>query len=118
MLRKFILAFAILALAAAFAGTIPAHGPACWINLLAPSVVQGTPLTAGEYRVTVNAEKATFVRGKVSVTVDVKVETEERKFDSTALRFVEIAGKPNLTEIRIGGSKTKLLFAVNEAVTQ
>ena len=118
MLRKFILAFAILALAAAFAGTVPAHGPACWINLLAPSVVQGTPLAAGEYRVTVNGEKATFVRGKLSVTVDVKVESEERKFDSTAIRLVEVAGKPNLTEIRIGGSKTRLVFPVNDAVTQ
>ncbi len=118
MLRKFVLAFAILALAAAFAGTVPAHGPACWITLLGPSVVQGTPLAAGDYRVTVNGDKATFARGKLSFTVDVKIEFEGQKFDSTAIRFVDFAGKPNITEIRIGGSKTKLLFQSNEAGTR
>ncbi|HTX39561.1 MAG TPA: hypothetical protein VME43_31295 [Bryobacteraceae bacterium] len=118
MLRKFVLAFAILALAAAFAGTVPAHGPGCWITLLGPSAVQGTPLAAGDYHVTVNGDKATFVRGKLSFTVDVKVESEVKKFDSTAIRFTDIAGKSNITEIRIGGSKTKLLFQLNEGGTR
>lgn len=75
-----------------------------------PSVVKGTPLAPGEYRVTLDNDKATFVSGKVSLTVDVKVENQEKKFDTTAIRFVEQAGKQNITEIRIGGSKTKLLF--------
>jgi hypothetical protein len=110
MLRKFVLAFAIVALAAAFAGTVPAHGPNCWITLIGPSVVKGTPLEAGEYRVTVNSGKATFVRGKLSWTVDVKVENEEKKFDTTSIRFVDLAGQQSITEIRIGGSKAKLLF--------
>lgn len=110
MLRKFLLAFAILALAAAFAGTVPTHGPACHITLAEPAVVQGTPLSPGEYRVTVNIDKATFSIGKQSWTVNVKVSNDERKFDTTAVRFIQEAGKQNITEIRIGGSKTKLLF--------
>jgi hypothetical protein len=67
-------------------------------------------LAASEYKVTVHGDKATFVNGKLSWTVDVKVETEDRKFGSTAVRFVVDAGKQNITEIRIGGTKTKLLF--------
>ncbi|MGO9256356.1 MAG: hypothetical protein ACLQU1_08665 [Bryobacteraceae bacterium] len=110
MLRKFVLAFAILALAAAFAGTVPTHGPGCWITVLQPSVVHGTPLAPGDYRVTVNNDKATFVNGKLSWTVDVKVENEATKFDTTAVRYTDQAGRQNITEIRIGGSKTKLLF--------
>jgi hypothetical protein len=110
MLQKFLLAFAILALAAAFAGNVPIHGPGCWITLLQPSVVQGTPLAPGEYHVTVNNNKAIFVNGKLSFTVDVKISTEEKKFESTAVRYTEEAGKQNITEIRIGGSKTRLLF--------
>jgi hypothetical protein len=110
MLRKFVLAFAILALAAAFAGTVPAHGPVCLITLSQPSVVEGTPLAAGEYRVTVNRDKATFVNGKLSLTVEVKVENEATKFDTTTIGFVEQAGNDIITEIRIGGTKTKLLF--------
>jgi hypothetical protein len=110
MLKKFVLAFAILALAAAFAGTIPAHGPSCWITLFQASVVQGTPLAAGEYHVTVIGNKATFVKDRLSVTVDVKVANEAQKFDSTTIRFVEQAGNQTITEIGIGGSKTRLLF--------
>ncbi len=110
MLRKFILAFAILALAAAFAGTVPAHGPGCRVTLLQPSLVRGTPLAAGEYHVTVNGDKATFMMGKLTWTVDVKIASGDKKFDSTTVRYTEQAGRQNITEIRIGGSKTKLLF--------
>ena len=110
MLRKFVLAFAILALAAAFAGTVTPHGPACWVTLLQASTVKGTPLSAGEYKVTVSGDKATFVNGKLSWTVDVKIENQDKKFDSTSVRYTIEAGKQNITEIRIGGSKTKLLF--------
>ena len=113
MLRKFVLAFALVALAAAFAGTVPAHGPGCRITLMAPSVVEGTPLAAGDYHVTVNGDQATFAAGKLSWTVSVKVANDTTKFDTTAVRFVMEAGKQNITEIRIGGSKTKLLFSAN-----
>ena len=110
MLRKFVVAFAILALAAAFAGNVPARGPSCWVTLIQPSMVQGTPLPAGEYKVTVVGNKATFVNARKSWTVDVKVETAGEKFDETAIRFTHEAGGPNITEIRIGGSKTRLMF--------
>jgi len=111
MLKKFVLAFAILALAAAFAGTIPTHGPACTITITQPSVVKGVDLAPGDYRVTVDINKATFVgSSKHAVTVDVKVENVATKFDSTAVRFTLEAGKQSLSEIRIGGAKTKLVF--------
>lgn len=110
MLRKFVLAFAILALAAAFAGTVPTHGPAYSITIVQPAVVQGSILSAGDYRLTLDGGKATFAKGKTTVTVDVKVETQTSKIDTTALRFVEVAGQQNLKEIRIGGTKIKLFF--------
>jgi hypothetical protein len=78
--------------------------------LLQPSFVQGTPLAAGEYRVTVLGEKATFHNGKQTWTVDVKVINQEEKFDTTAIRFVTRDGQHVMTEISIGGSKTKLVF--------
>jgi len=110
MLRKFVLAFAILALAAAFAGNVPAHGPSCWVTLLQTSLVKGTSLAPGDYHVTVMGNKATFVRNKSSWTVDVRIETTEQKFDTTAVRYTLEAGQQNITEIRMGGSKTRLLF--------
>ena len=110
MLRKFVFAFVILALAAAFAGTVPTHGPSYSITVVQPTVVKGATLAPGDYRVTIDSGKATFAAGKKTVTVDVKVETQETKINTTSLRFEEVAGKQNLREIRIGGTKTKLLF--------
>jgi len=109
MLRKLVFVFAILALAAAFAGTVP-HGPRCWITLFQPAMVEGTPLAAGDYLVTVNGEKAIFAQGKLTWTVAVKIQNDPEKFDTTAIRFDNETGKPKITEIRVGGSKTKLVF--------
>ena len=111
MLRKFVFVFAILALAAAFAGTVPARVPSYSITVVQPAVVHGTTLTPGDYRLTLDNGKATFLQGKQSiVTVDVKVENQSSKIDTTALRFEEHSGQQNLREIRLGGTKLKLIF--------
>lgn len=111
MIKKFVLAFAILALVAAFAGTVPAGGSNYRITLLQPSVVKGIELKPGEYRINVLNEKATFILGKVSVEAPVKVESVEKKFDSTAIRYTaQPDGKSSISEIRVGGTKTRLLF--------
>jgi hypothetical protein len=44
------------------------------------------------------------------VDVPVKVETMEKKFDNTAIRFNTESGKPVIGEIRVGGTKAKLVF--------
>lgn len=110
MLKRFIIAFAILALAAAFAGTVPTHGPAYAVTLVQPTVVGGTVLKPGEYRLTLDGNKATLMLGKQAVSADVKVQTQDRKIDTTTLRFEEVAGKQNLREVRLGGTKITLLF--------
>ena len=43
----------------------------------------------------------------------VKVEEGDTKFDTTAVRYVNSAdGKIRIQEIRIGGTKTKLVFTM------
>lgn len=111
MLRKFVLAFTILALAAAFAGTVPTHGPTYTITVLQATVVKGATLAPGEYRLKLDNGKAIFtLAGKPVATVDVKVENQAGKIETTSLRFDQVAGQQNLKEIRIGGTRTKLLF--------
>jgi hypothetical protein len=106
MLNKFLVAFAILALAAAFAGTVPSvHSYR--ITLAQPTMVNGTELKPGEYKLTVDAAKITLVKGKESVESNVKIETADKKFDDTALRF---SGNV-LAEIRLGGTKTRIVLA-------
>jgi hypothetical protein len=110
MLQKFLVAFAIMAVVVAFAGTVPAPGSSFRINLSQPSVVRGAELKPGEYRVSLGAEKVTFVNGKTAVDASVKIETGTEKFNNTAVRYVTEAGKAVISEIRIGGTATRLVF--------
>jgi hypothetical protein len=110
MVKNLVVLFAILALAAAFAGTVPVPGGNYRITLTQPSVVKGIELKPGDYRLNLSADKITIDNGKQSVESVVKVETVERKFDSTSIRYNTDAGKQTIVEIRLGGTKTKLSF--------
>ena len=103
MLKKFVLAFAILALAVASAATYR-------VTIVQPSVVKGNELKAGDYRLNVQNDKVTIVSGKQSVEIPVKVETVAQTYDSTAVRYADEGGKTTISEIRLGGTKTKLVF--------
>jgi hypothetical protein len=110
MLKRLVLAFLILAVVVGFAGTVPGVGGTYKITLLQPSTLKGTDLKAGEYRLSLLNDKVTLVNGKTSVEVQVNVETAQQKFDGTAIRYTEQGGKAQIAEIRIGGTKTKLIF--------
>jgi len=110
MVKKFVLAFAILALALATAGTVPSAGGSYKITLAQPSVVNGNDLKAGEYRLNLGTEKVTIVNGKQSLEVPVKIENADKKFDVTAIRYTNVNGKMTISEIRLGGTKTRLLL--------
>ena len=107
MLTKFVVAFSVLALLAAFAGTVPA---VAHVTLFRASVVSGTTLEAGEYRVLIGDAKVTFSVGKKSVDVSAKIESSPKKFDNTEVQY---DGGPNqnvVREISLGGTKTRLVF--------
>ena len=103
MLKKFVVAFGILALAVASAETYK-------VTLSQPSTVKGNQLKAGDYRLNVAESKVTIVSGKESVEVPVKVQNGETKFDSNAVRYTGTGDKVSIKEIRLGGTKTTLLF--------
>ena len=110
MISKFLAAFAILALVVASAGTVPAPGSSYKVTLSQPSVIKGSDLKPGEYQVTVGADKATFVAGKTTVETPVKIETGTEKYRSTAVRYTNENGKAVISEIRLGGTATRLIF--------
>lgn len=103
MLKRFVLAFAILGLAVASAESYR-------VTLSQPSTVKGQQLKAGDYRLNVENSKLTIGNGKESVQVPVKVQTGETKFDSTAVRYTGTGDKVSIKEIRIGGTKTTLFL--------
>jgi hypothetical protein len=103
MFKKFVLAFAILGLAVASAESYR-------VTLSQPSTVKGKQLKAGEYRLNVTNSTLTIVNGKDSVEVAVKVQNGATKFDGNAIRYTGTGDKVSITEIRLGGTKTTLVF--------
>jgi hypothetical protein len=111
MVKRLVVVFAILVLAAmAFAGTIPAGKTSFRISIMQPSVVNGTELKPGDYKLNLSDGKITLAQGKVTVEAPATFETVESKFDATAIRYREMGGKQNVAEIRLGGSKTKIVL--------
>jgi hypothetical protein len=98
---KKIVVLAILALGVANAASYS-------LTLIQPSVVKGTQLKPGEYRVKVDNDKITITNGKLSVETVAKVENGDQKFGATAVRYTN---DTVISEIRLGGTKTKLVFS-------
>lgn len=103
MLKKFALSLATFALATASAAS--SHR----LTLFQDSIVNGTTLKAGEYKLEVKDNKA-VITGRKSVEAPVKTETAESKFSSTSVKFRNGDGKYYVTEIRLGGTNTRLIF--------
>ena len=80
------------------------------VTLFQPSTVAGTELKAGEYKLTIDGDKATITKGKEKVEAAVKMETAESKFASTSIRYADQGGKMKIQEIRLGGTTTKVVF--------
>ena len=106
MIRKVLPFFLVAGLAVASARSYT-------VSLFQPSIVGGTELKPGEYKVEVNDQKAVITKGKIRTESDVKVEEGDTKFDTTTVRYVSAAdGKVKIQEIRLGGTKTKLVFSM------
>lgn len=107
MIKKLALGFGVFAMALASAQTF--H-----VTLLQATVLNGTPLKAGDYSVKVDGDKATFHRGKDTAESPVKIEKESQKYPSTIFKYTtEGSGTMHLTEIRLAGTTTKLVFGQN-----
>jgi hypothetical protein len=95
----------LLVVAAAVAGV-----KSYTVNLLSPAMFGSVELKPGEYRVEVNEQTAVIRNGKVPGECAVTVETGESKYDTTTVRYDTTSGKMRIQEIRLGGTKTKLVF--------
>jgi hypothetical protein len=100
-MTKLIFAFATVALVAASAAT------KYNVTLFQPSVVNGTELKPGDYKVEVEGDKAFFKQGKSSFEAPVRVQETGEKNKTNTVRYVQ---GTKVQEIRIGGTRTKLVF--------
>ena len=104
MARHFLLSFAILAISAV------ASAKTYNVTLFQPSIVGGAELQPGEYKLDLTESKVTIRSGKKSAEATVKVESADEKFGATSVRYQNGDGKYRIQEIRLGGTKTRLVF--------
>lgn len=100
------LTFAMITLGASLAYA----GSSYRVNLYRPTVVNGTELKAGEVKVELHDNKASFKQGKNTAEANVKVENGTQKFISTTVGYGSESTANDIQEIRLGGTSTKLLF--------
>src|SRR5947207_2291073 len=103
MIRKLILVFAIAALGTAAAETYK-------VTLFQPAVVKGQELQPGQYKLDLKESTLVIASGKTSVETKVSVEKCDEKFNTTSIRFATSGGKYSIQEIRLGGTRTKLVL--------
>jgi hypothetical protein len=110
-MMKTIFAFATLTLAIATAASNKTN-----VQITVPTEFGGQVLKPGEYTLELkDNNRAVLKSGKNVVEGEARVETEAKKFNTTAVRYS--AGEPNakLDEIRIGGTTTKVVFTKSQA---
>ncbi|MBM3727663.1 MAG: hypothetical protein FJW40_19860 [Acidobacteria bacterium] len=105
MTKKFFLGLATCALAVATAAE--SHT----INLFQPTVIAGKELKPGEYKLQIDGSKITLKSGRTVVSTDAKVESADTKYSSTAVRYQTAGGTNKASEIRVGGSKTRIVLS-------
>jgi hypothetical protein len=103
-MRKLVVCFAALAISVASAADTYR------VKFFQESIVNQTALKPGDYKVTVENGKAVISSGKDRVEAEVKTESSEQKYSSTSVRYKNGDGKYRVSEIRLGGTKTKLVF--------
>jgi major membrane immunogen (membrane-anchored lipoprotein) len=102
-MKKLLFAFAVAALSIANAASYR-------VTLYHESIVNGTTLKPGDYKLEVGDNQAVISKGKQKVEAPVKIETAENKFSSTSVRYQNGDGKYKVIEIRLGGTNQKLVF--------
>jgi hypothetical protein len=111
MFNRAILVILVLAVAVvAMAGTLPSGVNQYRVTLLQTSVLNGTELKAGDYKLAVDAGKLVISGHKQSVQTDVQVESGDAKFPHTVIRYTKDNGRAVISEIHVGGTTTKLIF--------
>jgi len=82
------------------------------ITLSTDSKIGNLEFKAGEYKLVVDAPKVRLTQansGK-AVELEAKVEEADTKHDQTQIHSTRVDGVSQISEIRIGGSKTRIAF--------
>jgi hypothetical protein len=88
------------------------------VNIPSPTWVGTTELKPGDYKVALEGSKATFKMGKEVIEVPAKMEEGINKNSQTALGITNSNGKKTLVDIRLGGSKSKIVIGTGTPASE
>jgi hypothetical protein len=77
--------------------------------------VGATQIKAGDYKVTVDGDKATLKSGKNVVEVPAKLESSDHQFQVSGVVMKQTGDKQQIQEIQIGDSKNRIVFPASTA---
>ncbi len=80
------------------------------VTFFEPAMIGGTELKAGDYKFEVQDQKVIIKHGHETTEAAVTVENGDNKYSSTTVTYANADGKNKVAEIRIGGTKTKLVL--------
>ena len=101
-MMRFAVAFLTVALSMASAKSYT-------VNVFQPSVLAGTELKTGEYKLEILGDKISLKSGKLVVEAAVTVENMPAQNRTTTMRIDDNGGKLQIKEIRLGGTNLKLV---------
>jgi hypothetical protein len=107
MVKNILLGFASVALAVASAASSYS------VTFYQPVMINGSELKAGDYKLELKGNTALIKQGKTVAEAPVTVENEGEKFQRTAVRLEGM----QVQEIRIGGTKTRVVFEKSSNAT-
>jgi hypothetical protein len=100
VVNKLLFGFASVALAVASAAS------GYNVTFYQPVVINGAQLSPGAYRVEIQGSMAVIKKGKTVTEAPVKVQNDDQKFRTNTVRM----DGDRVSEIRIGGTHTRLVF--------
>jgi len=100
--------FVLLAFALAGAGFARTETRTVYIDHAV--VVDGAPLKAGNYHVTVENGKVVFQEGRTKLEESAKIVDSQVKFGDTRIVTDRVGQQPRLREIDLGGTRMRVEF--------
>ena len=108
-MKKFVFAFAVLALATVSAAD------RYTVELGSQAEINGHVLKPGTYKLELTGDHAILKSGKTTFETVARVENESKKFSETSVRYATGDNSSKIEEIRIGGTTIKVLFNKTQA---
>ncbi len=110
-MMKFVFVFATLTLAVASAANTARYK----VDISEPSQINGQAVKPGTYTLELKDNHAVLKQGKTVIDTEARIETADKKFAETTVRYTASEPNSKIDEIRLSGTTTKVVFTKGQA---